>query len=109
MSIDQKNPSECELTVFADSTGIVSGIVSLHCIITLLFLAYLPFTKMLHFLAKYFTYHEVRWNDSPMIGNKKMQQEVIELLKQRPTWAASHLNADGKKNWVDIATEEKKR
>ena len=95
--------------IFADSTGIVSGIVSLHCIITLLFLAYLPFTKMLHFLAKYFTYHEVRWNDSPMIGNKKMQQEVIELLKQRPTWAAPHLNADGKKNWVDIATEEKKQ
>jgi len=95
--------------IFADTTGIISGIVSLHCIITLLFLAYLPFTKMLHFLAKYFTYHEVRWNDSPMIGNKKMQQEVIELLKQRPTWAAPHLNADGKKNWVDIATEEKKR
>ena len=95
--------------IFADATGIVSGAISLHCIITLLFLAYLPFTKMLHFLAKYFTYHEVRWNDSPMIGNKKMQQEVIELLKQRPTWAASHLNADGKKNWVDIATEENKQ
>jgi nitrate reductase gamma subunit len=95
--------------IFADSTGIVSGIVSLHCIITLLFLSYLPFTKMLHFLAKYFTYHEVRWNDSPMVGNKKMQQEVIDLLNQKVTWAAPHLNADGKKNWVDIATEEKKR
>jgi nitrate reductase gamma subunit len=94
--------------IFANTSGIISGVVSIHCIITLLFLAYLPFTKMLHFLAKYFTYHEVRWNDSPMIGNKKMQQEVIELLKQRPTWAAPHLNADGKKNWVDIATEEKK-
>jgi nitrate reductase gamma subunit len=94
--------------IFADSTGIVSGVVSLHCIITLLFLAYLPFTKMLHFLAKYFTYHEVRWNDSPMAGNEKMQKEVIELLNQRVSWAAPHLNADGKKNWVDIATEEKK-
>jgi len=101
--------SYAQSLIFADTIGIVSGIVSLHCIITLLFLAYLPFTKMLHFLAKYFTYHEVRWNDSPMIGNKKMQQEVIELLKQRPTWAAPHLNADGKKNWVDIATEEKKQ
>jgi len=94
--------------IFAETTGIVSGVVSLHCIITLLFLAYLAFTKMLHFLAKYFTYHDVRWNDSPMIGNKKMQKEVIELLNQRVTWAAPHLNADGKKNWVDIATEEKK-
>jgi nitrate reductase gamma subunit len=95
--------------IFADTTGVISGVVSVHCIITLLFLAYLPFTKMLHFLAKYFTYHEVRWNDSPMIGNKKMQQEVIDLLNQKVTWAAPHLNADGKKNWVDIATEDKKQ
>ena len=94
--------------IFLDTAGNVSGIISLHCIITLLFLAYLPFTKMLHFLAKYFTYHDVRWNDSPMIGNKKMQQEVIDLLNQKVTWAAPHLNADGEKNWVDIATEEKK-
>ena len=71
-------------------------------------IAYLPFTRMLHFLAKYFTYHEVRWNDSPMAGNEKMQKEVIALLNQSVTWAAPHLNADGKKNWVDIATEENK-
>lgn len=94
--------------IFANTTGTISGVVSLHCIITLLFLAYLPFTKMLHFLAKYFTYHDVRWNDSPMAGNKKMQEEVLKLLSQPVSWAAPHLNADGKKNWVDIATEEKK-
>jgi len=94
--------------IFANTSGVLSGIVAVHCLITLLFLAYLPFTKMLHFLAKYFTYHEVRWNDSPMAGNKKMQQEVIDLLNQKVTWAAPHLKADGEKNWVDIATEEKK-
>ena len=95
--------------IFANTTGLVSGVVSAHCIIVLMFLAYLPFTKMLHFLAKYFTYHEVRWNDSPMAGNKKMQQEVINLLNQPVSWAAPHLNADGKKNWVDIATERNKQ
>ena len=95
--------------VFAAPTGIISVVVSVHCLIALLFLAYLPFTKMLHFLAKYFTYHDVRWNDSPMAGNEKMQKEVINLLKQPVSWAAPHLNADGKKNWVDIAVEEKKK
>jgi len=44
-----------------------------------------------------------------MSGNKKMQQEVIALLNQRVSWSAPHLHADGKKNWVDIVTEEKKR
>ena len=95
--------------VFAAPMGIISVVVSVHCLIALLFLAYLPFTKMLHFLAKYFTYHDVRWNDSPMAGNEKMQKEVINLLKQPVSWAAPHLNADGKKNWVDIAVEEKKK
>jgi nitrate reductase gamma subunit len=94
--------------IYANPTGSVSGLIALHCVVTLLFLAYLPFTKMLHFLAKYFTYHEVRWNDSPITGNKNMQQEVIELLKQPVSWAAPHLKADGNKNWVDIATEENK-
>jgi nitrate reductase gamma subunit len=93
---------------FADTSGSISGIISLHCVITLLFLAYLPYTKMLHFLAKYFTYHEVRWNDKPMIADGRMEEDVKKLLSQPVTWAAPHLNADGKKNWVDIVSEEKK-
>lgn len=95
--------------IFAETTGDLSGFISLHCIISLLFLAYLPFTKMLHFLAKYFTYHEVRWNDKPMSGNGKMEKDVKNLLSQPVTWAAPHLNADGKKNWVDIVNGEKKQ
>ena len=30
-----------------------------------LFLLYLPATRMVHFFSKYFTYHEVRWDDRP--------------------------------------------
>ena len=92
----------------ADTTFVLPGLLSMHIVISLLFLAYLPFTKMLHFLAKYFTYHEVRWNDMPMKGNGRMEKDVKKLLSQPVTWSASHLNADGKKNWVDIVSEENK-
>jgi hypothetical protein len=51
-------------------------------------------------------YHEVRWNDEPIRGNKAMRKEVMEMLGQAPTWAAPHLGADGKKTWVDIATAD---
>jgi nitrate reductase gamma subunit len=91
-----------------DTTLQLPGIVSLHCVLCLLFLSYLPFTKMLHFLAKYFTYHEVRWNDVPMTGNGRLEKDVKKLLNQPVTWAAPHLKADGKKNWVDIVSEENK-
>ncbi|MHC4129419.1 MAG: respiratory nitrate reductase subunit gamma [Planctomycetota bacterium] len=82
------------------------GIVAAHLVVALLFLAYLPFTQMMHFVAKYFTYHQVRWNDEPMERGSRMEKEVTGLLGQPMTWAGPHVKADGKKNWVDIATED---
>jgi nitrate reductase gamma subunit len=83
----------------------VSGLMTAHLVLIFVFLAYLPFTQMMHFVAKYFTYHEVRWDDKPLVVGGKMEKEIVELLGQSPTWAAPHLKADGKKNWVDIATD----
>ena len=80
------------------------GIITAHLILAFIFLAYLPFTQMMHFVAKYFTYHEVRWNDKPLERGSKMEREIMELMGLAPTWAAPHLQTDGKKNWVDIAT-----
>jgi hypothetical protein len=61
---------------------------------------------MMHFVAKYFTYHEVRWNDRPMERGSRMEREVERLLAQPVSWAGPHVRADGKKTWVDIVTEE---
>ena len=33
-----------------------------------------------------------------------MEAEIQDLLEQPVSWAGPHLKADGKKNWVDIAT-----
>jgi hypothetical protein len=60
---------------------------------------------MMHFVAKYFTYHQVRWDDTPLSADSRMERKVLDLLGQPVTWSGSHLNTDGKKNWVDIATE----
>ena len=90
----------------ADLSIETPGVLVVHLILTFLFLAYLPFSQMIHFVAKYFTYHNVRWDDEPLTPGGRLESEVLELLKQPVTWSAPHLNADGKKNWVDIATEE---
>lgn len=83
----------------------LSGVLTAHLLLTFVFLAYLPFTQMMHFVAKYFTYHEVRWDDTPLEAGSKMEKEIIQLLGQSPTWSAPHIGADGKKNWVDIVTD----
>ena len=93
----------------ADTSIPIPGIITIHGFSILLFMAYLPFTRMLHFVAKYFTYHDIRWNDEPLNENAKMVEDIKKNLGQKVTWSAPHVNADGNKNWVDIATEEVKR
>jgi nitrate reductase gamma subunit len=77
--------------------------LALHITISLLFIVYLPLTDMIHFMAKYFTYHAVRWNDEPQ--DEKMVKKLHELLIQPVSWSADHVKADGKKSWVDITEE----
>jgi nitrate reductase gamma subunit len=78
--------------------------LALHMVISLLFLLYLPWTDMIHFIAKYFTYHEIRWDDAPQ--NEKMKRELRSLLAQPVSWSAAHVEANGKKTWVDITTKK---
>ena len=89
----------------ADMSVQLTGILTAHILLTFVFLAYLPFTQMMHFVAKYFTYHEIRWDDEPVEAGGKIEKEVMDLLGQKPTWAGPHVRADGKKTWVDIATD----
>jgi nitrate reductase gamma subunit len=75
--------------------------LSLHLGASLLFLLYLPLTDMIHFIAKYFTYHTVRWDDRPK--NDPMERELNGLLRQSPTWSATHVGSGGRKDWLGIA------
>jgi nitrate reductase gamma subunit len=69
-----------------------------------LLLAYIPMTHMAHFIAKYFTYHSVRWDERSNVAGGTIQKKMAEYLMYRPTWAAPHVGADGSRTWVDIAT-----
>ncbi len=66
--------------------------------------AYIPFTHMIHFVAKYFMYHAVRWDDRPNRRGGILERQVAEYLTYRPTWSARHVGADGTKSWAAVAT-----
>jgi nitrate reductase gamma subunit len=86
-------------------TGVtVAFPLSLHVILASLFFLYLPFTDMIHFVAKYFTYHEIKWDDS--VKDARMEKELNELLAQPVSWSAEHIKADGKKSWADLTTKK---
>jgi nitrate reductase gamma subunit len=71
-----------------------------------LLMAYIPLTHMSHFVGKYFAYHAIRWNDAPNLRGGEQEAGIQKLLAQPITWAAPHIKGDGKKTWVDAATEE---
>jgi nitrate reductase gamma subunit len=74
-----------------------------------LLVAYIPFTHMSHFIAKYFTYHRVRWDDAPLAGNQRMAATMASYLSCRPTWAADHMRAKDGGTWADIVSSNPAR
>lgn len=65
--------------------------------------AYIPFTHMSHFIAKYFTWHEVRWDDRRNDRGSSIERNLAENLQLKPTWSAAHVHADGNRTWAEIA------
>lgn len=65
--------------------------------------AYIPFTHMSHFIAKYFTWHEVRWDDRRNERGGRIEQTMAENLQRKPNWSAAHVHADGNRTWAEIA------
>ena len=88
------------------NTGVhVPVLIAAGSVLTLALLAYVPFSRMAHFIAKYFAYHAVRWDDVPNRGTA-MEQQILTNLALRPTWSADHIcNRDGRRTWAEIAAE----
>ncbi len=95
----------CEAVFSAQAAATVPGPLAAHVLAVGAFLVCLPFGPMMHFVAKYFTYHRVRWDDHPLTVGGELERKVLEELSQPVTWAAPHIGADGKRNWVDLATQ----
>jgi nitrate reductase gamma subunit len=87
-----------------DTSLQIPDLLATALIVAGLLAAYVPMTHMSHFIAKWFTYHSVRWDDQPEFRSARLAQKMAEYLTYKPTWAAPHVGADGTRTWVDIAT-----
>lgn len=66
------------------------------------FLIYLPFSRMLHFAAKYFFYHNIMWDDEPVGAGGGLEKAIGGYLHYKAQWAAPHLKAGD--SWLEQAT-----
>jgi len=56
-------------------------------------------------VAKYFLYHDVRWNDTPNERGSKIEKRIASLLEEKVGWSAEHMHPG--KTWGDAITEAK--
>ncbi len=73
-----------------------------HIILISLFLLYFPITRMMHLFAKYFLYHDVRWQDDANVKGGKLEKKVREALNFGVSWSAPHIQKG--KTWAEVAT-----
>jgi len=66
------------------------------------FLIYLPFSRMLHFAAKYFFYHNIMWDDEPVTAGSNLEKSITSCLGYPVEWGASHITPHG--SWLEQAT-----
>lgn len=70
----------------------LSGATLVHMILLELLFVYIPFTKMSHYIGKYFTYHCVLWEDEINLRGSEVERRVKEALKLRARWSAPHFS-----------------
>jgi nitrate reductase gamma subunit len=66
------------------------------------FLIYLPFSRMLHFAAKYFFYHNIMWDDEPLVVGGSLDKAIGGYLNYKMSWGAPHLKEGS--TWLEQAT-----
>lgn len=82
-----------------------SGWLVAEIILVSVMIMYIPLTRMSHFVAKYFLYHAVRWNDEPNERGSKIEKRMMELLQQKVGWSAPHIQTG--QPWSEVVKEMK--
>ena len=78
-------------------------LVTVEVVLWCLMLVYLPLTRMSHFVAKYFAYHQIRWNDEPNRPGSRLEARIKAALGFGVGWSAPHIQTG--KTWGEVATQ----
>jgi nitrate reductase gamma subunit len=83
----------------------LGAMLSVEIALISLLILWVPLTRMSHFVAKYFLYHSVRWNDMPNERGSKLEKRLLELLGKKVAWRGPHIQTGSA--WGDVAKEMK--
>lgn len=89
-------------TFFTDARTAIEGVVyftptavpfwtGLHFLLFELFFLYMPFSKLFHYVAKYFTFDKVFWDDILNVKGSKTDKVITNQLSWKLTWQGPHI------------------
>ena len=73
-----------------------------HVCLVAFFFAYFPFTHMTHAYMKFFTWHDVRWDDKPAIFDARSGNKLTANVARTASWSATHIAAAGPRSWAEV-------
>lgn len=76
-------------------------LMTLEALLFAIFLIYLPFSRMLHFAAKYFFYHDIMWEDELLVVGGGLDKAIGGYLHYATGWGAPHLQPGT--SWLEQA------
>lgn len=76
-------------------------VVLLNFVLFELFLLYMPFCKLLHWLGKYFTIDKIIWDDAFKVKDSPADKKVMKQLGYVVTWRGPHIVPG--KTWLEEA------
>jgi nitrate reductase gamma subunit len=83
--------------------GAFPAAMQIEFILGSLLLAYIPLTRMAHFIAKYFLYHDVRWSDDPNPRGGKIESKLKQTFGYPMQWKGPHIQTG--KSWAEVGTK----
>lgn len=90
------------LVTFSEA-GAFPAAMQVEFILGSLLLAYIPLTRMAHFIAKYFLYHDVRWSDDPNPRGGKIEGKLKQVFGYPMQWKGPHIQTG--KSWAEVGTK----
>ncbi len=76
---------------------------AIHIVLVALVKLYLPFTRSMHYIARFFAFLWIQWDDRPNLRGSKIEKNVQKWLNQPVSWSAPHIQSGQK--WTDLALE----
>jgi nitrate reductase gamma subunit len=63
------------------------------------FTIYMPFSKLIHYIMKFFTFHEMLWDDEFNVKGSSVDKRVVRQLSYKVGWGGPHITPGG--TWLE--------